>query len=116
MHRPSFSAYRHYRCRDAGRIRIPLNDWRLSNDQQTEVAATTNDSWETILGGDFDGSAVYRTELPEVDRNGTRVLLHFTAVATRAVVQNRWQRGWRTHRRLDPFRVDITDHYQPGQS
>lgn len=97
-----------------GRIRIPLNNWRLSNDQQSEVAATTNDSWETILGGDFDGSAVYRTELPEVDRNGTRVLLHFTAVATRAAVRIDGKEvgehigGW------TPFRVDITDHYQPG--
>ncbi len=101
------------RSETSGRIRVSLNDWRLSKDQQTEVAATTDDSWETVLGGDFDGTAVYRTELPELKTNGARVILHFTAVATRALVRINGKDvgehigGW------TPFRVDITDHYHP---
>jgi hypothetical protein len=96
------------------RIRVPLTDWRLSKDQQTEVAVATGDSWETVLGVDFDGSAVYRTQLPELVRNDARVLLHFTAVATHAVVRINGKEvgehigGW------TPFRVDITDHYHPN--
>lgn len=96
------------------RIRVPLNDWRLSKDQQSEVAVKVGDSWETVLGVEFDGTAVYRTKLPELETKGARVLIHFEAVATHAIIKVNGKEvgehigGW------TPFRVDITDQYQPN--
>ncbi len=96
------------------RVAIPLSDWLLSKQPNHEVAAQIGDSWERVLGGDFDGTATYRTKLPKLETKGSRVLLHFEAVATRAVVKVNGKvvgehlGGW------TPFRIDITDDYEPN--
>ena len=93
------------------------SDWR-----PIQVA----DSWESVLGMQFDGIAEYRTTLPnwkavtgpdtpseENDRGG-RVLLEFDGVATiatlkidGAIVSNHIG-AW------TPWIIDITEHYKPG--
>ncbi|MCU0711592.1 MAG: hypothetical protein MUC43_06000 [Pirellula sp.] len=95
------------------RMVVRLSDWLLSDQPNREVSTQTGDSWEKVLGDDFNGTATYRTKLPEIETKGRRILLHFEAVATRAVVKVNGKLlgehlgGW------TPFRVDITDDYQP---
>lgn len=67
------------------------------------------DSWEKVLGVDFDGIATYRIRLPEFPPAQGRVFLRFHAIATDATVfldgveLGQHLGGW------TPFQVDLTD-------
>lgn len=94
-----------------------LTGWKVKT-KGTEVwhSIDTNNSWEAALGDSFDGMATYETQLPALEplHQTGRLLLHFEAVATHAVIRLNGESigehlgGW------TPFRIDITERYQTG--
>jgi hypothetical protein len=94
-----------------------LSGWRVkARDSEDWEPIKTDDSWETVLGVQFDGIAIYETTLPPIAKlhESGRLLLHFEAVATHATVRldgkviGEHLGGW------TPFRIDITDRYRAG--
>lgn len=89
--------------------------WELVSDGN-RYPVVPNDSWETDLGVDFDGQAIYENKLPDLGRfdSARRLMIRFEAIATHATVSiddvkvGEHLGGW------TPFQFDITDQYRPG--
>src|SRR5690606_6129587 len=83
--------------------------WTVRHEDR-EHPIRIGESWESVLGIDFDGTATYATKQAVAPRaGGGRVVLEIDGAATHAIV---WCDGQQVAEHLGgwtPFRCDITD-------
>jgi hypothetical protein len=78
---------------------------------------TPGDSWEKVLGKDFDGTAIYRCKLPEIAPQQIaqrRIWIELDGVATHAIVRIEGKQVGEHLGAWTAWRVDLTPWYRPG--
>lgn len=93
---------------DGDRFVIPIEDRWTITAGDTTLPIAIGDSWEAVLGADFDGRATYTTTLPLLDREEAQnYLLEIDGAATKASVTINGDKvvehlgGW------TPFRINL---------
>ncbi|MFN9383538.1 MAG: glycoside hydrolase family 2 TIM barrel-domain containing protein [Pirellulaceae bacterium] len=75
------------------------------------------DSWEKVLGRDFDGKAIYRCKLPTIDPQQIaqrRIWIELDGVATHAILRVEGKQVGEHLGAWTCWRVDLTAWYRPG--
>jgi hypothetical protein len=75
------------------------------------------DSWEKVLGKDFDGTAIYRCKLPAFEPQQIaqrRIWIELDGVATHAILRIEGKQVGEHLGAWTVWRIDVTPWYRPG--
>ena len=81
------------------------------------IPISPGDSWERVLGRDFDGVATYRCTLPAIDPTKIaqrRIWMEMDGVATHAILRVEGKQVGEHLGAWTAWRVDLTPWYRPG--